>query len=634
MIVQGDVMKYTDNQIAAIEHFKGPALVLAVPGAGKTTVLVRRTQRLIEKGVAPQSILSISFSKMQATDMQRRFLSLAQDSTAARRCTFSTIHAFSYSILREYDKRRGLHRRVIEGDRTYNKSSALRRLYYELHRQPMTDLQLEDFLSVYSYLKNTKKNMETYQKESKLPFENFDVLVTRYESFKEQNHLIDFDDMLTEALRLLKENPRLLAGLRRRFSYLQVDEYQDTSLIQAELIALLAAPENNLFLVADDDQSIYSFRGATPDEILKFSQRYPTGTTFFMEENHRSGPEIVRLGGAFIQGNENRYQKNIYTHSRDAIPVQLRRVSDVRSQYDAVVERIRELQQNYPRETVGILYRNNLSAIGMMDALHRASIQPSIRNADHRFFFHPILEDMKDFFEFSRRQNGLDVFERIYYKMNAYIKRDQLEAIRYEEPHEDVFERLLNLEDLPSYYEERFLTLQYSFRYLGKLSFGEAVPWIYENLGYAEFLEERSRREGTSPLAAEKVVETLVSVSEGLATTAELEQKLAFLRKEMRSRRPMRTNLTLSTVHGAKGLEYDNCFLIDVTEGEFPSERAFDDAQGGKASDLDEERRLCYVAITRAKRRLFVSGVLSRNNEKIGPSPFLLELEQALREKN
>ena len=217
-----------------------------------------------------------------------------------------------------------------------------------------------------------------------------------------------------------------------------------------------------------------------------------------MEENHRSGPEIVRLGGAFIQGNENRYQKNIYTHSRDAIPVQLRRVSDVRSQYDAVVERIRELQQNYPRETVGILYRNNLSAIGMMDALHRASIQPSIRNADHRFFFHPILEDMKDFFEFSRRQTDSTSPSASHYKMNAYIKRDQLEAIRYEEPHEDVFERLLNLEDLPPTMKN-LSDLAIFFSIFGKTLFGEAVPWIYETSAMQILGTFPSRRNLSSP---------------------------------------------------------------------------------------------------------------------------------------
>ena len=289
-------MQLSNEQLNSINHIDGPALILAVPGAGKTTVLIHRTYNLINNyNVHPDKILSITFSKASAVDMKNRFKQVYPNLSNLE-IHFSTIHAFCFGLIREFAYMNNSQYRLIEDEKNQiNKYSLLKKIYLGVNNNHITEEKLDTLLNVMGYIKNMMLEVDAFIKENKVDIENLKTIYKQYENYKRRNKLIDFDDMLTISLEILKSNKYLLEKYRNKYDYIQVDEGQDTSKVQFELIKILAYPKNNLVIVADDDQSIYGFRGAYPKGLLNFNKHFKDGKIYFMEKNYRSSKNIVSI---------------------------------------------------------------------------------------------------------------------------------------------------------------------------------------------------------------------------------------------------------------------------------------------------------------------------------------------------
>ncbi|MCI6659823.1 ATP-dependent helicase [Peptoniphilaceae bacterium SGI.137] len=614
-------MEFTSSQMEAISHKNGPCLVLAVPGAGKTTVLLARIQSLLNAGIPANQIASITFSRQQARDMQARFFSVHDKKQGEP--AFSTIHAFCFQILRHYAAQKNEMLSLIEGHPKWSKYQFLRERFAFYQNRAITEEETEDYFRIDGYLKNALMTYEQYRIKSGESFPHFQEISHDYIQFKESHNLIDFDDMLIRTLQILDQDPDLLNSLRRRFPFLQVDEAQDTSLIQWRIIQLLAAPENNLLMVADDDQSIYGFRGADPQYLLQFKKFYPDAKIILMQENYRSSSNIVEIASHFIVKNNDRYEKNITATQEGNDRVRILLVKSLSRQLQEIKK---ELAMQNKNETTAILFRNNLSAIAIAELFQQMNLHFSSNADPHKFFRNPILADILHILHFSVDPTDLRTFQKIYYKLGAYLKKIFLEKISVLDPYLPVLERLAELPDTQNrFYREKIGSLQASFSRLRFLSPKDAIDEILVRLGYGQYLQEHSRRQKKPLAQSYRTIETLRIIAEASADFPDLERHLKKLYDSLLHPSDI-SNVTLSTIHGAKGLEYDNVWLIDLIQEEFPSMSALENLRHGDADLLEEERRLFYVGITRAKKRLRLIGRTAIDGKKQDYSQFLDEL--------
>lgn len=620
-------MNLSEEQKKAISHIKGPALVLAVPGAGKTTVLIHRTANLIlNEGISPEKILSITFSRASARDMKERFNNLYGDITNIP-VHFSTIHSFAYKLIRDYAYRKRQRYILIEDmKKKLNKVQLLKNIYFSINNDYITEEKLESIINSIGYIKNMLITPDEYVSQFKVDTNNFLEIFNAYESYKKNNSLIDFDDMLTLALDILQEDKYLLEKYRSRYEYIQVDEGQDTSKVQLEIIRTLAHPKNNLFIVADDDQSIYGFRGAYPEGLFQFNKIYKDGKIYYMEENYRSTKNIVNICNRFIKKNTLRFNKDIFTKNPYMEPIKLVKVKNLEEQYTYLMD---QLEGIVDYRNTAILYRNNLSAVGIMETLERKGIPFYIKDFKIKFFDHWLVQDIIDFFLLAQDNSNILAFERIYYKMNGFISKVQLNSIKALHYEYSVFDRLLSLPGLNDFYKKNFLSLKLNFKKLSKLKPYEGIDLIEKNLGYGDYLKESHMRFGYSMDSLEIILNYLKIIASNTMDLNGFLARLKYLEYLCSHSKDNREGLTLSTVHSAKGLEFDRVYMIDLIDGEFPNGSSIDSFNKGDIASLEEERRLFYVGMTRAKSYLTLITYINKNNKEVKPSRFLLELEKS-----
>ncbi|WP_282925972.1 ATP-dependent helicase [Helcococcus kunzii] len=586
-------MKYSNSQLEAINHKDGPALVLAVPGSGKTTVLLARIHNLIKNGVNPNNILAMTFSKSQAIDMEKRYL----DIYGTNGVKFSTIHSFAYGIVRSFSN--NSHKiQLIESSEQYNKYSVVKQIFYQIRHKRMTDEQLESFFRVSSFLKNTLMDYNDYKKMYSSVFREFEKVYNMYENFKSQRNLIDFDDMLVEALNILQNNIEARRFLQNKFNYIQIDEGQDTSYVQLKIISLVAMPKNNLFIVADDDQSIYGFRGASSKQLLNFPANYPDAKVYYMQDNFRSTKNIARLSNKLIKNNKQRYSKSIKSIKEDGNIIELNAAKNTRLQTEHVIEQAKKHINN--NQTVAILYRNNISAINIIEKLD--DIDFYIKDGQFAFYSHQIIQDIINIYHFAKDTYDIKLFEKIFYKLNLFIRRDFIEQIKFMNQNEDVIERLKQCEGVNNFFLEKIYLLSYLMDKLSQLDFYDAILYIINHMDYYEYLKEYARRSSSSMISIDRTIDTLINISKDIKTVKEFENKILLLKERQKKHSNKQQLLTLSTIHGAKGLEFDNVYIIDLVENEFPSMQA--ESADEELGVLEEERRLFYVGMTRAKQNL------------------------------
>lgn len=585
-------------QRKAVERTEGPLLLLACPGSGKTTTMIMRIGYLIEeKGVLPQRIKAITFSKASAVDMSERykrfFPSLAP-------VDFSTIHSLAFQITRDYFS--GSRYIMIEGSESsgLHKKKLLREMYQTEIGEPITEDQLDELTSFISFVKNKMTPRDQWAK-LKSPFDGAVEITKTYEAFKENYdvRLVDFDDMLSLANEALEKDAKLLAEYQNRWDYIMTDESQDTSMVQHAIVEKLVARHNNLCVVADDDQSIYTWRAAEPTYLLKFKTVYPDAYIMKMERNYRSSKNIVDAANLFIKTNKKRHDKNMFTKQPEGKPIVLKRLANDEAQLKYLMKELKELPDF---GEVAILYRNNSSSTLLMSELDRHGIPFYMKDADNRFFSHWIVEDMLNFMRFALKPERVDIYAKIASKTNAYWSGSQLRFLSRMKPAKthalDEINRSVTLKD----YQIKILNEQKKwFAALNGMKPLKVIRTIRGEMGYDQMLSSRAEKFGMRLRYLEQILITLEQIAEPLDSMMEFAKRLKELEQVTQQAKAEKTDdmLTLSTFHSSKGLEFERVYMIDLVEGVIPTE---EDAEN--PDTLEEARRLFYVGMTRAKKHL------------------------------
>lgn len=589
-------MKLSKNQQEAVAHRGGPALVLAVPGSGKTTVLLHRVGRLLEQGVKKEQILAVTFSRTQAEDMRRRSQQMQTAGVA-----FQTIHRFCFAVLKEELARKKRAMRVIESE-PFHKTALLRKTAWELFGRGLESTQVDGFFRAYGKLVNTMQAPETVLGEAEC------ALVRAYEDEKRRGHCLDFEDMLRETHRLLEEDDALLRRVRRAYRHVLLDEGQDTSRLQWEILRKVAEPEHNLFVVADDDQSVYGFRGAEPALLQHFAESNPRPTVYRLEDNHRSLRAILEPAERLIRHNTSRFPKTLHAARGAGGTVQVRAMKDLYAQTRWVA---RELEERPAGRTAAVLYRKRIAGLPIASALRKAGIAFDWHSPPEDFLRHPILEDIRDFYLAARSPSDVDVWARVLRKTNAFVPAETLSRWK-RTPGLCVWDALRQDPTASAREIARRKNLIEHIKALTKRPFRDGVRRILEETGYGAWLREWARRQ--DGLNVEVVTDAL-RVSAAFVDDAEAWIDVVSSREEAQG-----ASLVLSTIHGAKGLEFDEVFMVDLIQHEFPGER-----DGDVAEPSEEERRLFYVGMTRAKEKLTLLSLQHRAGLPCEPSQFIQE---------
>ena len=598
-------MKFTSKQLQAAKHLDGPLLVLAIPGSGKTTMLLERIKFLSEH-IDSSKILNLTFSRIQANDMKKRFDS--KDSN------FMTIHAFCYLIIRNYLKKYNRQVNLIEDEKIYNKYNLVGEIYKNINNKKMSKEDLNLFFQKVSFMKNSLLDISYLEK---VEISNIKDIYLEYEKTKKQKHLLDFDDMQVYALKLL-EDEKLLKSIKNKYKYFQLDEGQDTSLLQFKILEKIVMPENNLLVVADDDQSIYSFRASNPTYLLNFTKIYKDAKIMTLDTNYRSGKEIIKLASTFIKQNKNRYKKDFKVNRKNPSQIKIKSFKNFSKEYAYILENIDK------NENTGILFRNNISAISLISYLLENNIDFSINSKIMDFFESKIFLDMINIINFSNDFNDVEIFSEIYYKISSYLSKDDIEKLMYKPVNENIFEFFEN-SDIEDFKKDALFNIEKKLNHLRKLDIDKKISFIYQSLSYKDYIDMLSRKYKEETVNKDIYIESLKYFTKSCENLDQVYEKIKIIEKKSKSL--SENNLKLSTIHSSKGLEYDTVFVIDLIKNEFPiildEENHFE--------RLEEERRIFYVAITRAKNSLHLLSLKNGNNKKVEPSIFYKNSQEIIK---
>ena len=630
-------MTLTPSQKDAVEALHGPICVISCPGSGKTTVTVIRLANLMVKGgVSPQQILALTFSKASAKDMNDRFKSLFP--SLANHVKFATIHSFAFHIIRHFEQISGTRYEFIDtpNQMTHSKRQLLASIYLEKSERYLSDDEYETITGQISLLKNLM--IEPHQtKEIKKYVENevelFIQVYKAYEQKKEANFFLDYDDLLTTAYQILIHQDELRTFYQQRYTHIQIDEAQDTSKIQYELIKLVATPRNNLFLVGDDDQSIYAFRGAYPKQLLDFKQTFKDAQIIYLTENFRSSQNIVEMSSTFISHNHDRYPKEIKTpNPPSSVPV-LHHFQTEKEQFTYLME---QLKATDDLNEVAILYRQNVSAISLIETLERHQLPFRLQEGKLIFFTHPIVKDVVAFFHLALNPTDAEAFKRIAKILYLSASVVQQTLAQSESAYLDYLTRQVAFKT--AFQRDKIRQFKLNLPKLKELPPKRAIHFILDTLDYESYLTKRGfikdekERVYTQGLA---VIETLKSIASETGDIHEFLNRLSHLYQlSHQSSQQMMPAINLLTFHASKGLEFNTVFLVDCMDGITPSSSALNQHLLHEEEEFEEERRLFYVAMTRARHQLQILSVANKHNILFNRSVFVKDVHQILYPKS
>ena len=630
-------MTLTPSQKDAVEALHGPICVISCPGSGKTTVTVIRLANLMVKGgVSPQQILALTFSKASAKDMNDRFKSLFP--SLANHVKFATIHSFAFHIIRHFEQISGTRYEFIDtpNQMTHSKRQLLASIYLEKSERYLSDDEYETITGQISLLKNLM--IEPHQtKEIKKYVENevelFIQVYKAYEQKKEANFFLDYDDLLTTAYQILIHRDELRTFYQQRYTHIQIDEAQDTSKIQYELIKLVATPRNNLFLVGDDDQSIYAFRGAYPKQLLDFKQTFKDAQIIYLTENFRSSQNIVEMSSTFISHNHDRYPKEIKTpNPPSSVPV-LHHFQTEKEQFTYLIEQLKAIDD---LNEVAILYRQNVSAISLIEMLERHQLPFKLQEGKLTFFTHPIVKDVVAFFHLTLNPRDAEAFKRIAKILYLSASVIQQTLAQSESPYLDYLTRQVAFKT--AFQRDKIRQFKLNLPKLKDLPPKRGIHFILDTLDYESYLTKRGfikdekERVYTQGLA---VIETLKSIASETGDLHEFLNRLYHLYQlSHQSSQQMMPAINLLTFHASKGLEFNTVFLVDCMDGITPSSSALNQHLLHEEEEFEEERRLFYVAMTRARHQLQILSVANKHNMLFNRSVFVKDVHQILYPKS
>lgn len=625
--------KLNKQQKEAVQSVEGPVLLLAVPGSGKTTVLVTRLGYMIyAKGIAPEKILTVTYTVAATEDMAARFASLF-GTDMADRLTFKTINGICAGIIHTYGRKTGRTPFALLNDEKVV-ADTLAKIYQKTERTYATESDLQTVRTLITYIKNSMLTEAEIRELDKTADMKISAIYKEYNTWLREQKLMDYDDQMVYAYTMLQRFPELLRLYQDKFPYMCVDEAQDTSKIQHAIIALLSSRTENLFMVGDEDQSIYGFRAAYPEALLSFEKNHPGAKVLLMEENFRSGAGIVKAADTFIQKNTLRHKKHMRAikDGEEVVKEIAVKTRDDQYRYLAAVAekcaaaqtggttgnvtevRAGDLTGNVTEvkagsrtagaaHTVAVLYRDHECALPLIDLLERKEIPYRMRNAEISFFTHRTVLDVLNIMKLAMHPKDAETFLQVYYKINTYIrKEDALQIARISETQDiSVWNAAVRYHGLSDYTMSSVQNTRMHMQQLLTERGDKAVKRILYYMGYQEYLERCG-------LKADKI-EILRILGSREDSMAGLLQRLRELQDILtRKETDYSCNFILSTIHASKGLEYDTVYLMDVTDGILPAQmlKNPEKASREERETYEEERRLFYVGATRAKSELYV----------------------------
>ena len=614
-------MKLNRGQDEAIKHGNGPCMVLAPPGSGKTLIVTERTRYLIEEsGVRPDQILVITFTRYAAREMKERFERL----TAGKNypVTFGTFHSIFYGILKcAYGI--GANNLMSEKESCVLLQEVLDQTDIESTPEVEDEEELvRELLREVGMVKNGLCHLKDFHSKY-LTQDEFAEVFRSYEHQKKELKKFDFDDMLVQCYALFRKKPEILQGWQKRFQYILIDEFQDINRVQYEVIRMLAAPRYNLFVVGDDDQSIYGFRGAKPELMLYMKQEFPSLRTISLTVNYRSTEFITGAAARVILHNDTRFYKRVQSFRGRGQNVHVQEVLDEQEEAQYVTEEIqKKLDQGIKPGEIAVLFRAAVQARMISEILSEHRIPFEMRDYVTNFYRHFIVKDIMAYLQLAAGKRDRSLFLTICNRPLRYLARNSMEN------------RQVNFEDLRKFYCDKDWMLDIidqfdvDVRMMKNMAPYAAIQYIRKKIGYDDFLKEYAEKHQISWKQLMDVMAELEERSKNFKSydeweihiakyTQELEEQQAKARKIKGERE---NKVQLMTIHSAKGLEFEDVFVIHANEGEIPHQKA------EKKDEIEEERRLFYVALTRAKNNLCISYITQKNGNSIKPSRFVEEL--------
>ena len=620
------MVKLNQNQAEAVAHMQGPCMVLAGPGSGKTRIISQRIVfMVIDYDIPPRRILAISFTKASSIEMKKRTLEYGQDDRL-RKVNFGTFHSSFFRILRRYAG-------INIGDLLLDneKFSIIRSILRYLKVSNFNDDDILDVLNEISFIKNELVDYMNYKSNS-FDEEIFQKVYKLYEDEKKRQGKIDFDDMLIRAYDLLKEDDASLHIVKQVFKYILIDEFQDINRVQFELIRLIAGEERNIFVVGDEDQSIYGFRGARPDFMLDFKKYFPEAKYIFLDTNYRSSCDIVDLSVKLIKKNENRHDKNLHASNTNSAKIGYIYPKDSEEEARIISQQIIDLLKNNKDMSYGdfaVIYRTNRQARAFVDAFMEKRIPFILKDLPKTIYDHWVSLDAIAYLKIAMNIGSSSDWARIINRPFRYIARGSITKAKESI---DFLESLLNDDDLKDFQKRDLEDLYEDLNYVRGLRPRYAISYIRSSLDYDRYILEYCHERKIKSQDIIDILDELEAVSENHKTILDFFAHIDSVREEVKNSfekaktSNFMTNpengVILTTMHSSKGLEFDYVFIVGVNEGILPYQIS-DDSK----SDIEEERRLFYVAITRAKNNLLISSPLKMYGKKIGPSIFLKEIQ-------
>ena len=623
-------VKLNQQQKEAVQSTKGPVLLLAVPGSGKTTVLVTRLGYMIYcKNIPPDSILTVTYTVAATKDMSERFaVHFGED--MAKRLEFRTINGICARIIQYYGRRIGKTPFELVKDEKAT-TGMLIRICQDHGMGYPTESDLKNVRTLITYIKNMMLNEEELQKLEEESDIRIAGIYREYCRQMREQKLMDYDDQMLYAYNILRKDPGVLAYFQNRYPYICVDEAQDTSKIQHAIIALLAAGTGNLFMVGDEDQSIYGFRAAYPEALLSFEKKHSGAKVLLMEENFRSNAKIVEAADKFIQKNTLRHEKHMRAAREAGADIREISLKSRKAQYVYLMKAAQECttgmagmsgsEEHRGRADASVmetavLYRDNECSIPLIDLLERKNIPYRMRNADLSFFTHRTVLDVQNIIRFAMDPKDTELFMQIYYRLKLFFNKK--DALRYaqisQEKDMEVLDAALKYGNLEKYQEDNIRNLKRQMVRILNMPGDEAVNQILTYMGYQDYLKKMG-------MNANKL-ETVKLIGSRVESPEKLLERLEELRTIIQEKVSDKDcPFILSTMHASKGLEYDTVYLLDVMDGILP-EKVLANPRTASKEELEtyeEERRLFYVGVTRAKNQL---NVFTTNK----PSKFCSEL--------
>lgn len=615
-------MELNTNQMKAVSCSLEPTIVIAGPGSGKTQVICHRIRYMMQElGCLPHQILVVTFSKMAAEEMKERYIRQFGEAPIH----FGTLHSVFYRILRRSQPERYDMAKLLLEDK---RKLLLNHLLKEMETDEGEEF-LDGFIRHLSLMKNQLIRPNEYEPTG-ISKPAFLELVQRYEAYKERHGLFDFDDMLVECYYLLKEDAMLLEAVSSSYRYVLVDEFQDINLVQFEIIKLIVGRHQHLFVVGDDDQSIYQFRGAKPEYLLDFKKHFPAAQTVYLNVNYRCSQNILNHSLALINENKVRYQKTLTTpNAMGQLPF-FKACKDAKEEAMQIIHELNHRkQQGVSLKEMAVIYRTNLQARPIVEALIAANIPFCLRDGMISLYDQWITKDILAYLHLAQGQYTEEEAIRIINKPKRYISKVSIEKAKAYSGG-SLFIQLLQLEDLNPWQKNYMDELLFNLQVLKGKSLIESIRYIRHHIGYANYLAEYAayRKMPVSSLieVLDDIEESAMQYEDVMSWEASLIQMAQHIQKNVKSKQA--DMLTLTTMHGAKGLEYDTVFVLDVVDGIVPYHKS------QQTLEIEEERRLLYVAMTRAKQQLFLYLPHQKHGKDVAISPFIQEMKQNMAQQH